>query len=94
MLVIELPPRFRKSMWIRRGSFIVIDIFETTEETSSSKLDGEVAIVLQPDQVKSWKKRGLWPSHLDPKAEEPEEDVESENGETGPPEPDNKELPA
>ena len=34
------------------------------------------------------------PSHLDPKAEELEEDVESENGETGPPEPDNKELPA
>jgi len=88
MLSIELPPRFRKSLWIRRGSFIVINIFETTEETSSSKLDGEVAIVLQPDQVKSWKKRGLWPNHLDPKAEESEEDVELENEIPESPEPD------
>ncbi|KAF8341628.1 uncharacterized protein EI90DRAFT_3012143 [Cantharellus anzutake] len=78
-LSIELPPRFRKSIWMRRGSSVVVTLFETTEETSSSKLDGEIAVVLQPDQIKSWKKRGLWPACLDPKVEGPEDELDNKS---------------
>lgn len=83
LFVVELPPRFRKVLWIRRGlvyadlsskfmselcmlgSYVIVSPFGTVEGQSNEKIhDGEIATVIQPDQIKSWRKRGIWSVHI------------------------------
>ncbi|KDQ20723.1 hypothetical protein BOTBODRAFT_26739 [Botryobasidium botryosum FD-172 SS1] len=56
--VAELPARFRKSAWIKRGSYVIVELVDTS---STSKINGEIIQVLLAEHVKEWKKRGDWP---------------------------------
>lgn len=77
--IAELPPRFRKTLWIRRGdlrdsherlnailigyklgSYVIVTLHKNSPEDLSDKLRGEIAAVLQADQIRSWKKAGSW----------------------------------
>lgn len=40
------------------GSYVIVSPFE--ESSGGMKAHGEIAAVLQPEQIKSWKKRGIW----------------------------------
>jgi len=56
--LVELPARFRKSAWIKRGSYVIVELVTTS---STSKINGEITHVLLAEHVKEWKKRGDWP---------------------------------
>ncbi|KAH7343923.1 hypothetical protein B0J17DRAFT_644535 [Rhizoctonia solani] len=58
----ELPKRFRNTVWVRRGSYVLMD---TTHETTGSNVKGEITFVLQKNHITELKKRGEWPSKLD-----------------------------
>lgn len=64
--LVELPPKFRNTMWIRRGGFVLIDCgaFEGRE----NKLSGEIVTVIHDE--KSWRKMDYWPNEFK-KAEVP-----------------------
>ncbi|KAL3650360.1 hypothetical protein CASFOL_006763 [Castilleja foliolosa] len=56
------PAKFQKSMWIRRGNFVVID--ETGREEaveSGRKVAGMVTQVLYHDQIRLLQKSSEWP---------------------------------
>lgn len=55
-LLVELPPRFRSTIWIKRGGFLLIDT--TAFEDRENKLDGEVINVIREE--KQWRKQGYW----------------------------------
>jgi len=70
--LLELPSKFRKSVWIRRGSYVIAT---TAEELSGTKLQGVIEHVISSDQVKEWKRKGLWPNGFDQTETQPEEEA-------------------
>ncbi|KAF9513311.1 hypothetical protein BS47DRAFT_1344364 [Hydnum rufescens UP504] len=47
--LVELPPRFRKLMWIRRGSFVLVKSYDTFPEGPTPKIHGELPPPVQLD---------------------------------------------
>lgn len=75
--LVELPPRFRNSMWIRRGGFVLVDC--AAFEGRENKLTGEIMTVIHDE--KSWRKMSYWPLQF--KKEEipmPSVDSDDEDG--------------
>ena len=69
--LVELPPKFRSTMWIRRGGYVVID---DTGNERNNKIDGEIIIVIH--EVKKWMKLQYWPAEFTEKAAAVESDDE------------------
>lgn len=75
--LVELPPRFRNSMWIRRGGFVLIDC--AAFEGRENKLTGEIMTVIHDE--KSWRKMPYWPVQFKKEAAPmPSYDSDSEDG--------------
>ncbi|KAI4165498.1 MAG: hypothetical protein LQ342_000908 [Letrouitia transgressa] len=55
-LLVELPPKFRSQIWIKRGSFVVVDTAAFTAR--NNKLDGQIANVVRDE--KQWRKQPHW----------------------------------
>jgi len=67
-ILCNVPSRFFKSIWIKRGDFVIIEKLseaKTTNRPKESKVKAEVANVLQLDSIKQLKKDGLWPTEFD-----------------------------
>lgn len=55
-LLVELPARFRSTIWIKRGSYVVVDM-EALEDRGN-KLGGEIINVVRDE--KAWRKADFW----------------------------------
>lgn len=55
-LLVELPARFRSTIWIKRGSYVVVDT-EALEDRDN-KLSGEIINVVRDE--KAWRKADYW----------------------------------
>lgn len=55
-LLVELPARFRNAIWIKRGSFVVVD--NSTQGERENKIYGEIVNVVRNE--KDWRKRAYW----------------------------------
>ncbi len=47
MLLVSMPNKFRKNVWVKRGDFVIIEPID-----EGSKVRGEIANVLYKEQVK------------------------------------------
>jgi probable RNA-binding protein EIF1AD len=56
VLLVELPARFRSTIWVKRGSFVVVDI--AAFEGRENKLNGEIQNVIGGEKV--WRKMPYW----------------------------------
>jgi probable RNA-binding protein EIF1AD len=52
----ELEPRFRSTVWIKRGSYVVVDTSALADR--ENKLDGEIVNVVRDE--KAWRKMSYW----------------------------------
>ncbi|KAG8735081.1 hypothetical protein FRC12_018227 [Ceratobasidium sp. 428] len=59
----ELPKRFRNNIWIRRGSFVLVDT--SNGASNAGGIRGEIVFVLQKEHISQLKKQGHWPSKLE-----------------------------
>ena len=59
-LLVELPARFRKTIWLRRGGFVVVDT--TAFVDRENKLNGEIVNVVMDE--KEWRKQSFWPDEF------------------------------
>ncbi|KAF9314533.1 putative RNA-binding protein eif1ad [Podila horticola] len=57
-ILVNLPPKFRSLVWVKRGSYVII---EPAEEEDKTKVAGDIAAVLFPDHIKKYKQQGIWP---------------------------------
>ncbi|KAJ2689815.1 hypothetical protein IWW39_001160 [Coemansia spiralis] len=57
----QLPPKFRSVVWVKRGSYVVVNLAEQL----SDKIGGEIAMVLMPAQVKYLKQSKQWPTQYE-----------------------------
>ena len=55
-ILVELEAKFRSTIWIKRGSFVVVDT-ETLADRDN-KLDGEIVNVVRDEH--KWRKMSYW----------------------------------
>jgi probable RNA-binding protein EIF1AD len=55
-VLVELPARFRSTIWIKRGSFVLVDT--TALADRENKLDGEIINVVRDERA--WRKQKYW----------------------------------
>ncbi|PSN62338.1 nucleic acid-binding protein [Corynespora cassiicola Philippines] len=68
----ELEAKFRSTIWIKRGSYVVVDNGALAER--DNKLEGEIVNVVRDE--KAWRKMGYWPQEFAKKSAYPESDEE------------------
>ncbi|TKA72006.1 hypothetical protein B0A49_04152 [Cryomyces minteri] len=85
-ILVELPARFRSTIWIKRGGYLLVDT--NALAARDNKLDGEVLNVVRDE--KQWRKMSYWPAEFAKKPSYPEdsEDEESTAGKMPPSESD------
>lgn len=57
--LVELAQRFRNTIWIKRGGFVLIDLTPSEERTkANNKVQGEIVNVVRDE--KQWRKMPYW----------------------------------
>ncbi|KAI9045196.1 putative eukaryotic translation initiation factor eIF1a-like protein [Aspergillus affinis] len=59
-VLVELPSKFRSTIWIKRGSYVVIDT--NTLEGRDNKISGEIINIVRDE--KAWRKAPYWPKEF------------------------------
>ncbi|RMJ28760.1 factor eIF1A-like protein [Aspergillus sp. HF37] len=59
-VLVELPARFRSTIWMRRGSYVLIDT--TAIQDRDNKLAGEIVNIVRDE--KEWRKAPYWPKEF------------------------------
>jgi probable RNA-binding protein EIF1AD len=59
-LLVELPARFRSTIWLKRGGFVVVDTKGLADR--DNKLDGEIVNVVRDER--QWRKESYWPNEF------------------------------
>ncbi|XP_017046221.1 probable RNA-binding protein EIF1AD [Drosophila ficusphila] len=54
--LVSMPNKFRKSMWVKRGDFLLIEPIE-----EGDKVKAEICKILTPEHIKEFTKAGIWP---------------------------------
>ena len=60
--LVELPTRFRSTIWIKRGGLVVIDLPDIKER--KNKIEGDIAYVVLKPTDKDWTQKPFWPDTL------------------------------
>lgn len=58
LVLAELPARFRSTIWIKRGTFVLVDTSAMADR--ENKLGGEIVNVVREE--KAWRKMEYWPA--------------------------------
>ncbi|CAB4389625.1 unnamed protein product [Rhizophagus irregularis] len=75
-----LPPKFRNLIWVKRGSYVIINPINETERVN--KIGGEIEHVLFPEHVKNFKSEGIWPQEFEIQDDDNNKIVDSRNENT------------
>lgn len=59
-LLVELEARFRSTIWLKRGSYVLVDMNSLAER--DNKIDGEIVNVVRDE--KAWRKEKYWPKEF------------------------------
>ncbi|KAF2143764.1 uncharacterized protein K452DRAFT_224702 [Aplosporella prunicola CBS 121167] len=73
--LVELNPRFRSTIWIKRGSYVVVD--QSTLAERENKIQGEIVNVVRDE--KAWRKQGYWPKEFPKVSTYPEDSDDDDN---------------
>ncbi|EUC38262.1 hypothetical protein GGP41_000198 [Bipolaris sorokiniana] len=71
----ELEPKFRSTVWIKRGSYVVVDTSALADR--DNKLDGEIVNIVRDE--KAWRKMSYWPKEFAKKSTYVEDSDEEES---------------
>ena len=58
IIVVELEPRFRNAIWIKRGGYVLVDLASAEERPATSRVVGEIINVVRDE--KAWRKQPYW----------------------------------
>ncbi|EEB08824.1 translation initiation factor eIF1A-like protein [Schizosaccharomyces japonicus yFS275] len=76
-LLVEMPPKFRKSVWVKRGGYVLLDKSEFQDK--KNKIDGTIVHVIHSTKV--WMKQHYWPPEFAARIQPVEEDESSSSEE-------------
>ncbi|KAH8795115.1 hypothetical protein F5882DRAFT_41476 [Hyaloscypha sp. PMI_1271] len=75
LVLVELLSRFRNTIWIKRGGYVLIDTKET--DVRQNKIDGEIINVVRDEHI--WRKEPYWPKEFAKASSYPEDSDEEES---------------
>lgn len=55
-VLVEMPARFRSTIWVKRGTFVIVDTKAYAER--ENKLGGEIVNIVRDE--KQWRKESYW----------------------------------
>ncbi|PBP23540.1 alpha-mannosyltransferase [Diplocarpon rosae] len=59
-VLVELESRFRNTIWLKRGGYVLIDSKEA--DARKNKIDGEIVNVVRDERL--WRKEAYWPKEF------------------------------
>ncbi|KAI0489704.1 hypothetical protein F4859DRAFT_164105 [Xylaria cf. heliscus] len=59
-VLVELATRFRNTIWIKRGGYVLVDL--TPADEKRGRVEGEIANVVREE--KEWRKQSYWPKEF------------------------------
>jgi probable RNA-binding protein EIF1AD len=71
--LVSMPTKFRKNVWVKRGSYIIVENISEGE-----KVKAEIVRVLTAEHQKEFSKEGVWPKKFTKKREHSSEDEEDD----------------
>ncbi|PQE07610.1 putative eukaryotic translation initiation factor eIF1a protein [Rutstroemia sp. NJR-2017a BBW] len=74
-ILAELPSRFRNTIWIKRGGYVLIDTKEA--EVRENKIGGEIINVVRDERA--WRKETYWPKEFVKSTAYPEDSDDEES---------------
>ena len=74
-LLVELDAKFRATVWVKRGGFVLVDT--TAGEGRDNKIQGEIINIARDE--KQWRKQSYWPPQFVKKAVPVDSDEEESN---------------
>lgn len=74
VVLAELPAKFRSTIWIKRGTFVVVNTSALADR--DNKLGGEIVNVVRDE--KRWRKMSYWPAEFKSKKSLYDEDSDDE----------------
>ncbi|KAK7227320.1 hypothetical protein V2G26_015323 [Clonostachys chloroleuca] len=74
-IILELAQRFRNTIWIKRGGFVVAERYPA--ETEETRADGEIINVVRDEKL--WRKQSYWPEEFPKTSSYNNEDSEDES---------------
>ncbi|KAK4154553.1 hypothetical protein C8A00DRAFT_32677 [Chaetomidium leptoderma] len=57
--IVELEPKFRNTIFIRRGGYVLVDLASAEERAKTSRVMGEIINIVRDE--KEWRKQPYWP---------------------------------
>lgn len=78
-LLVELDPRFRSTIWLKRGGFVLVDTATLAER--DNKINGEIINVVRDE--KTWRKAPFWPQEFVKKTVVNDDSDEEEESKVG-----------
>lgn len=58
--LVLLPARFRKKIWVRRGSYLIVEQTPHADNTSRERISGSIETVLSKEDIKELQQQGSW----------------------------------
>ncbi|TVY84289.1 S1-like domain-containing protein [Lachnellula suecica] len=74
-VLVELPSRFRNTIWIKNGGYVLVDT--AGAEVRQNKIDGEIINVVRDEHM--WRKEPYWPKEFAKASAYPEDSDEEES---------------
>ncbi|KAH8681187.1 hypothetical protein BX600DRAFT_14433 [Xylariales sp. PMI_506] len=74
-VIVELADRFRNTIWIKRGGYVLVDL--VTSEETKGRVEGQIVNVVREE--KEWRKQKYWPQEFKKATYDDEEDDEESN---------------
>jgi probable RNA-binding protein EIF1AD len=56
--LVELEPKFRNTIFIRRGGYVLVDLASAEERAKTSRVTGEIVNIVRDE--KEWRKQPYW----------------------------------
>ncbi|KAB5555100.1 hypothetical protein GE09DRAFT_1173890 [Coniochaeta sp. 2T2.1] len=79
---LELEPKFRNTVWLKRGGYVLIDVGSAEERKTGSRVVGEIINIVRDEKV--WRKRPYWPKEFEKRSYDESDDEESTAGKMPP----------
>ncbi|KAI5868290.1 nucleic acid-binding protein [Durotheca rogersii] len=79
-VLVELPARFRNTIWVRRGGYVLVELIPS--DARNGKVEGEIVNVVRDE--KAWRKQSYWPAAFPLSPYEDSEDEDSTVGKMPP----------
>lgn len=70
-----MPMKFRKSLWIKRGDFVLVEPI-----AEGGRVKAEIVRVLTVNHIKEYNRMGVWPPKFHNKKDHDDEDKDDANG--------------